>query len=220
MKRVALVLGAVLSLSLAGFGQYSSTGRAFRTVTNIDLESYRQQRLEAERDYKKNYEKMGFPSPEELDRQRDADMVVRLQLSGQLRQARLERERLQLERERMELDAERLEVERRATEEAASYSQAPNSGVYYSDYGYNGYGYGGYGYGGYGAPYGGYFPRYGVRPGYRGNRLRSVYGYPSYRVMPYGAISTGTVQFSTGSVFSGPRFYGGGGIIGFPGGKK
>lgn len=216
MKRVAMVLGAVLTLSLAGFGQYSSTGRASRTVTDIDLESYRQKRLEGERDYKKNYERMGFPSPEELDRQRDADMVVRLQLSGQLRQARLELERMQLERERLQIDAERLDAERRAESEAANYSQPPYSGGYYGDYGY-GYG---YGYGGFGVPYGGYFPPYRVMPGYRGNRLRSVYGYPSYRVMPYGSISTGTVQFSAGSVFSGPRYYGGGGIIGFPGGKK
>ena len=40
-----------------------------KTVTNSDLENFRQKRLKAERDYRENYEKLGFPSPEELDRQ-------------------------------------------------------------------------------------------------------------------------------------------------------
>ena len=40
-----------------------------KTVTNSDLEQFRQKRLEAERDYRENYEKLGFPSPEELERQ-------------------------------------------------------------------------------------------------------------------------------------------------------
>jgi len=40
-----------------------------KTVTNGDLEQFRQKRLKAERDYRENYEKLGFPSPEELERQ-------------------------------------------------------------------------------------------------------------------------------------------------------
>ena len=39
-----------------------------KTVTNADLEKYRQERLKAEEDYRKNYAQMGFPSPEELER--------------------------------------------------------------------------------------------------------------------------------------------------------
>lgn len=42
-----------------------------RTVTNRDLEKFRQKRVEAERDYRENYEKLGFPSPEELERRRE-----------------------------------------------------------------------------------------------------------------------------------------------------
>ncbi|MDQ3181358.1 MAG: hypothetical protein M3Q33_12660 [Acidobacteriota bacterium] len=40
-----------------------------KTVTNGDLEQFRQKRLKAEKDYRENYEKLGFPSPEELERQ-------------------------------------------------------------------------------------------------------------------------------------------------------
>ncbi|MBA2735716.1 MAG: hypothetical protein H0U50_02900, partial [Pyrinomonadaceae bacterium] len=41
-----------------------------KTVTNADLEKFRQKRLQIEREYRENYEKLGFPSPEELERQR------------------------------------------------------------------------------------------------------------------------------------------------------
>ena len=40
-----------------------------KTVTNGDLEQFKQKRLKAEKDYRENYEKLGFPSPEELERQ-------------------------------------------------------------------------------------------------------------------------------------------------------
>jgi len=60
------------------------------TVDNFTLEKYQKQRVTAQRDYEQNYARLGFPSPEELDRQREADMNARLQLADQLRQARLE----------------------------------------------------------------------------------------------------------------------------------
>ncbi len=37
-----------------------------KTVTNADLEKYRQARLAAEREYRENYERLGMPSPTEL----------------------------------------------------------------------------------------------------------------------------------------------------------
>ena len=86
MKKIAVFLGVVFSLSLVGFGQ-NRTVTARRNVTNSDLETFRQKRLDAERDYRENYERMGFPSPEELAKQRDDDMADRLQLADQLRQA-------------------------------------------------------------------------------------------------------------------------------------
>lgn len=68
---------------------------ATQTVTNADLDKYRQARLRAERDYRENYAKMGFPSPEELDRQREKSRTDTEQLSAKLRAERLERERLE-----------------------------------------------------------------------------------------------------------------------------
>lgn len=56
-----------------------------KTVTNDDLEQYRQKRLNAEKDYRENYEKLGFPSPEELERQNEqskrelADLARRIE---------------------------------------------------------------------------------------------------------------------------------------------
>lgn len=75
------------------------------SVTNADLESYKQARLKAEREYRENYARMGFPSPEELDRRREKSRAETEQLSAKLRTERLERERLDAERERFEAEA-------------------------------------------------------------------------------------------------------------------
>lgn len=63
-KRILLILSLILITS--GFAQ-AQTAR--RTVTNADLEKYRQKRVRAEADYRANYEKLGMPSPEELEKQ-------------------------------------------------------------------------------------------------------------------------------------------------------
>jgi hypothetical protein len=91
-------------LAVVSFGQV-------RTVTNSTLEKFQQKRLAAERQYRENYERMGFPSPEELDRQRDADLTARIELADQLRMARLEKERIELERRSLDLEAARLDAE-------------------------------------------------------------------------------------------------------------
>ena len=49
MKKIAVFLGVVFSLSLVGFGQ-NRTVTARRNVTNADFEAFRQKRLDAERD--------------------------------------------------------------------------------------------------------------------------------------------------------------------------
>ena len=67
MKKAALIFGLILSLTAIGIGQV-------RTVTNSTLQKFQEKRLAAERDYRDNYARMGFPSPEELDRQRDTDI--------------------------------------------------------------------------------------------------------------------------------------------------
>ena len=83
-----------------------------KSVTNTDLEKFRQKRLQAEQDYKENYEKMGFPSPEELQRKIEQSNDERFELAARLGAERLERERLAIERERLGIERENLALER------------------------------------------------------------------------------------------------------------
>ena len=73
-----------------------------KPVTNSDLEKYRLERLKAERDYRENYAKMGFSSPEELERRREQSRIESQELSASLRSARLEGERLEAEQRKSE----------------------------------------------------------------------------------------------------------------------
>jgi hypothetical protein len=206
MKKIAVVLGVVFSLSLVGFGQ-NRTVTARRNVTNSDLETFRQKRLDAERDYRENYERMGFPSPEELAKQRDDDMADRLQLADQLRQSRLEKERIELERDKVALDSARLDAERQAVYDTADYPD----GSFWGGYG----GFGGFGGFGSGGSFGGFFPRHHVIRAFPRNRLLPARGFQTFRITPAGVFPAGTMQ-SPGFGFPvfGPR---GGGVIGFPG---
>lgn len=67
------------------------------TVTNADLEKFRQKRLAAEKELRENYAKLGFPSPEELERQNAESARERDELSARLERERLERERIAAE---------------------------------------------------------------------------------------------------------------------------
>jgi len=78
-----------------------------RTVTNSDLEKFRQKRLEAQRDYRENYARLGFPSPEELEKQIEQSRRERAELSTRIRAENLERERLNVERQRIEAESRR-----------------------------------------------------------------------------------------------------------------
>src|SRR5687768_6320243 len=80
-------------LGLTGFVTAQS-----RTVTNADLEKYRQERLKNERDYRENHKSLGLPSPEELERQREQSRLETTELAAILRAERLERERIDAER--------------------------------------------------------------------------------------------------------------------------
>lgn len=55
-----------------------------KTVTNGDLEKFKQKRLKAEKDYRENYEKLGFPSPEELERQSEQSKRELAELSRRI----------------------------------------------------------------------------------------------------------------------------------------
>lgn len=165
MKKIAVVFGVVFLAVVAVTAQ-----RAARTVTNADLERYREKRLASEQEYRNNYQRLGMPSPEELDAIRDRDMDARLQLAEQIRQARLEKERLALERERIGLETDRLAFEREVRE--TEYVVAPVYGGIYGGFGYFDSGYG-----------------YGFGDRFRGRRQPYAYPYwPSYRITPTGVI--------------------------------
>jgi hypothetical protein len=87
-QKLLFVFCLVLSLCISGVAQK-------RSVTNADLELYRQKRLQAERDYRENYQRLGFPSPEELERRRDASQQAMIALSERLRAERLQREQVE-----------------------------------------------------------------------------------------------------------------------------
>lgn len=90
--------GAFLSILLVLVSVSTSVAQQARTVTNVDLEKYRQQRLKAEKDYEENYARLGFPSPEELQKQIEKSRVEREELSSRLAAERIERERAEAAR--------------------------------------------------------------------------------------------------------------------------
>jgi hypothetical protein len=77
-KQVFLVFGLMFIFSGLAFAQT-------KTVTNADLEKYRQKRLAAEKEYRENYREMGFPSPEELEKQNEESARERSELAQRLR---------------------------------------------------------------------------------------------------------------------------------------
>ena len=85
-KQILLSLSLIFSVSIVSFAQS-------KTVTNADLEKFRQKRLEAEKDYRENYLKLGFPSPQELEKQIAEDKRAMEELAARLQAERLERER-------------------------------------------------------------------------------------------------------------------------------
>lgn len=85
-ERTLFVVAALFVLSGVAVAQ------EVRTVTNADLEKYRQKRLQAERDLRENYAEMGFPSPEEIEQQNEESRRSLNEFADQLREERLERE--------------------------------------------------------------------------------------------------------------------------------
>jgi Skp family chaperone for outer membrane proteins len=70
-----------------------------RPITNLDLEKYRVTRIAADKELRENYEKLGFPSPEELERRREKSRVETEELAAKLRADRNEQERIDAQRE-------------------------------------------------------------------------------------------------------------------------
>lgn len=91
MKRIAVVLGIIMSCAGASVAQIS-TGKS--TVTNADLEKYRQKRLTDAREYRETYVAKGLPSPEEIERREEQRLKDTEALSAVLRAEWLERDRV------------------------------------------------------------------------------------------------------------------------------
>lgn len=91
-KQIVIFLGLIFTFSSVAFAQ-------MKTVTNADLEKFRQKRLEAEREYAENYKKLGFPSPEKLAQQRIKDEKDLIAFSQELETRRIQREAIQKEAE-------------------------------------------------------------------------------------------------------------------------
>jgi hypothetical protein len=126
MKRIAAFLCVFFLFAGAGFAQ-----TARRTVTNVDLEKYSRQRIDADRQYRETYAEKGMPSPEEINARSDARIKDTMELADKIREANLEQGRLAV----AALQAQ-----------AASQPIVINQGSagYYPDFGYWGYGYNGY----------------------------------------------------------------------------
>jgi hypothetical protein len=127
-KQSIFVLALVLGISGFAFAQS-------KTITNADLAKFTQQRLQAEKDLRENYRELGFPSPEELERQNDESSRMRAELAQRLREERLEKEKLNLERERLYLEREYRQVNNSQDNYSVPANSYPNSGfIDYSRY--------------------------------------------------------------------------------------
>lgn len=80
------------------FALTASTAAQSRSVTNSSIESYKQERLKIEREYRENYERLGMPSPEELERRNAKSAKEMAELAGTLRAEEIEREHLASQR--------------------------------------------------------------------------------------------------------------------------
>ena len=143
-----------------------------RTVTNADLEKFRQTRLQAEREYRQSYQRLGLPSPEELEKRREQNRKELSELSERLREENLEREQRQREEEFRQAQISYFR----------SSSQLNQSA-------YNGSGY-------YSSGYVGGYPFFGYSSGYYGNYYNNRFG--KYRGFGrggnfYNSITPGTV---------------------------
>ncbi|MDQ2745734.1 MAG: hypothetical protein M3T96_00530 [Acidobacteriota bacterium] len=146
-NRILVLIGMLFMAANLGMAQK-------RAITNEDLEKYRQKRLAAEKDLRENYERLGFPSPEELQKQLDRSSAERSKLSARLEAENLRRAQMDLERQRAET-----EVNSRVQQYQVENNQGFQNG-YFSKSGYSNYGYGGFL----------SFPNYGSGVYNRGNR--------------------------------------------------
>lgn len=105
-----------------------------RTVTNADLEKYRQARVKAEREYRENYKRLGMPSPEELERREAERKRETAELSARLRAEQYERAQFDALRQQYEA-VQRQNFYNNQTNIQPNY--IPNYGYAFPSYGFN-----------------------------------------------------------------------------------
>ncbi len=79
-NKLWLALGLIFVVS-----NIASAQTAKKTVTNADLEKFKQKRVEAEADYRAKYRELGMPSPEELEQRSIEDQRKLAEYSQQKR---------------------------------------------------------------------------------------------------------------------------------------
>lgn len=127
MKRITFLLVVLV-------GGVAFADAQGRRVTNAELEKFKVKRLAAEQDLRENYARLGFPSPEEMEKQRAQEAKERMELFESLQAARLERERIEVER--LQAAAELA----RAEQPTIVVEGRDDDGYYY---GYSSFGFGG-----------------------------------------------------------------------------
>ena len=88
-KQILLGLSLILGLTTFGFAQ------ATRTITNDDLAKFRQQREQADAEYRATYKQRGMPSPEELAQQEAARQKDLAEYAARSRELQLRQDELQ-----------------------------------------------------------------------------------------------------------------------------
>jgi hypothetical protein len=107
MKKIAVVFCVVFSFAAIAVAQ-----TARKTVTDLDLEKYRAQRMAAEREYRNTYAQRGMLSPEELKAASEARIQQTLDLAERLKAQQLEERRLALEANAQQIQIEELRSRR------------------------------------------------------------------------------------------------------------
>jgi hypothetical protein len=113
MKKIAVVFCVFFSLSMAVAAQTSR-----RTVTNFDLEKYRDQRVAAEREYRDTYAQRGMLSPDEIKAASDARIQQTLDLAERMRSDQIEQQRLALQAQAQQIEIEELRSQQPAPQSA------------------------------------------------------------------------------------------------------
>ena len=103
MKKIAVVFCVLFSFSTATSAQTSR-----RTVTNFDLDKYRDQRVAAEREYRDTFAQRGMLSPEEIKAASDQRVQQTLDLALEIRQQNLEEQRISLEARAQQLELDEM----------------------------------------------------------------------------------------------------------------